>query len=38
VVGGDTAVIEDFSDHVWIIDPSAKVAGGLDLKRRQRVS
>lgn len=38
VVGGDTAGVEDFSDHVWIVDPNAKMAGGLDLKRWQRVS
>jgi uncharacterized protein with von Willebrand factor type A (vWA) domain len=35
VVGGDPAGVEDFSDHVWLVDPNSPVAGGLDLQRWQ---
>jgi uncharacterized protein with von Willebrand factor type A (vWA) domain len=33
IVGGDPAGVEDFSDHVWIVDPWSPLEGGLDLQR-----
>lgn len=36
VVGGDAAGVDGFSDHVWVVDPTAHVPGGLDLQRWAR--
>jgi uncharacterized protein with von Willebrand factor type A (vWA) domain len=32
IVGGDPAGVENFSDHVWLVDPSAPVEGGFDIQ------
>ncbi|MGK3994408.1 VWA domain-containing protein [Sorangium sp. So ce1024] len=32
VVGGDPAGVECFSDQVWLVDPSAPIDGGVDLR------
>jgi hypothetical protein len=33
VVGGDPAGVERFSDQVWLVDPSAPIAGGFDVRQ-----